>query len=134
MNFFNLLTNDEVLDLVNECIEEKNIQEDWDKTELAEVVTINDEEDRKDENGVRYVWVRAYNRKHGFIKHITSYNFYDFEVKAALYKPGILDNTLRCFMTRRFGEKYISALYNYRLAKIQAESEMLMEELENSRK
>lgn len=133
MKYFNLLTEAEILELVNKCIGAENFAKSYGALDDADYIEVEGQEDRVDLNNNRYFWVQAWNTSRSMSKYIASYEFYDFDVTLSGQSSEVLNGALRLFMAKRFGKDYVEDLFNYHLAKAQAESDILMSQIKQTR-
>lgn len=133
MKYFNLLTKEEILEIVNKCISAENFAKSYRVLDEADYIEVEGQEDRVDLNNNRYFWVQAWNTGRLISKYIASYEFYDFDVTLSGQSSEVLNGALRLFMAKRFGKDYVEDLFNYHLAKAQAESDILMSQINQTR-
>lgn len=127
MKYFNQLTETEIVELINFCIRSKNETIEFEKDKETEInfVSIYNEEDRVDENGVRYARVETsalYDEaKEGIVHVLNNYRITDFTMSLDQSYHNFInpdknyDMYLKMFMTSRFGGEYLQDLFEARL-------------------
>lgn len=131
MKFFLRLSKDEVIELINLCMADSEAKGSWTSAgDRADEVLIYAEDERQNEDGERYAWVRGISNKSGFPSYFASFRINDFYMCYGDNLPYHYNEVLRAFMTRKFGEEYIKALYNQRLDEATLESKQLTEYLQ----
>lgn len=132
LNFLDKLTKEEIVILINCCIDYINALEETKiiiKEPHIERVVLWNEVDRRDIYGNRYIQIKTSNGDYiANDFYMSSTNVVNPHLNVDLSAP------LRVFMTKRFGERYIKALFNMRVGEAEVESERLSEYLNNGRK
>lgn len=137
MKYFNQLTESEIVELINFCISSKNETIEFVKDKETEInfVSIYNEEDRVDENGVRYARVETSalfgGSKVGLVHVLKNYRITDFTMrldKNYHVFATLSDNYdiyLKRFMASRFGGEYLQDLFEARLEEANKEVTLL---------
>lgn len=130
VEFFLRLSQDDVKELIADCIKSDLDKGGWSVgNHTADEVLIYVEEDRKDLNGERWAWVRGVSHARSIPNFFASYRVNDFYMSFEEHLSHEYNNVLRAFMTRKFGEEYIEALYARRVSEATLESKQLTEYL-----
>lgn len=133
VEFFSRLSKEDIIELINRAMAYDESKGAWgvSASDRADEVLVYNEEDRRDENGNRYAWVRGIsNRQSNLPKYFASFRISDFYMCYGDNLPHDYDNILRAFMTEKFREEYIKALHAHRVSLADTEAEQLTEYLQ----
>lgn len=133
LEFLPQLTEEEMIELINFCMIQRDSKREVKTSprELIDHIKIFGEQDRRDLNGNQYFYVQT---AHGILV-LSCYKISDFHMTTddygfyTKYPSVCYDEALRIFMTKRFGESYIKALYQKQVKAANKEVETLSQYL-----
>lgn len=126
MKYFNQLSEEEIVELINFCIRLRNqtkVENDSQKEMEIDSVSVLNENDRVDELGNRYARVLTAGREGSLI--LSCYRVTDFSMKTDDIGISNIDYSgeLNKFMFKKFGEDYLRDFYNQRMNQLNQEIE-----------
>lgn len=136
LRFLNQLNESEILSLINLSIINFNAQNESPVKERAvDYISIYAEEDRRDPKGNRYMYVTTASQGNfvGLPYSITDFTMTRLDLMSPRFSIDFSD-TVKAYMTKKFGQEYIEALHNLRVQEADAESQILQQYLSSTRK
>lgn len=133
-HFLNRLSDEDIIDLLNRCIDKINSENDKNgiprQEPYVDTVNISSEPDRRDINGARYMYVESMS---GLLYNPTVV-IYDFAMESLGNNARDFSDVLKRFMTETFGEEYLEMLKEKRRTDAQLEVNELKQYLPRGRK
>lgn len=126
LEYITQLTDEEIIELINQCIKMKNTTQDNKEMEIDSINVLK-EPDRRDDEGCRYIRVHTAAREG--ILHLHCYRLTDFTMRTndLGFKNINYDEEFKTFMAKRFGEFYLKDLYDLRIQEACYEVEKISE-------
>ena len=120
IKFVTRLDETEMIDIINACKADKAKGGYFEKIGY---VVIHGEEDRRDLNGNKYLWVQT--GVGSLVLDSYKITDYEMETKPTFNHPADLTKELRAALAKRFGEEYITSLLSHNISLAQEEAEQL---------
>jgi len=123
-SFLNKLNNDELIDLINYCIEKKNnnIELALECDGVEEIFITMPEDEYNQNDDIIYVHTPKGIEHMNRLYVVSDFNMHTKQYDEYYSYPEInYDNELRKFMTKKFGQKYILALFKSRVDEVYKE-------------
>lgn len=112
LKYITQLDEQEMIELINFCIRENNKKQELDEIEIDSVVVLKD---RKDLDGNKYI--RIYSAANEGVLQLHWYKLTDYSMQTddLCLKQTDLSEYYKVFLANKFGESYLSDLYNFRV-------------------